>query len=265
MSILTTGINTEYIVIRRIQRLLWLLLLASPGLLSEEFRLIRVGVLGAVAQPETTYAARLVGDALSQLGYRMELIPLPGKRLMSQLNRGQIDGDLIRTVDLSRGFDKVVRVPEPIGSLCGNVYRLLERPDVNIKQSTHKTTLAIYNGAPGTSSFFLRHWPAVMHAPFGFLPQGVKMLTHERVDLIAVLDLDRDYLNSLTDRPLQPYARFHLEATYFHVNAKYLELVEPLAKAIAVLKMTMPPPVCYEGGLPLPRGEIAISSERENL
>lgn len=233
--------------------------------MAETLKPFRVGVLGAVHNPEYTYAARLMDEALLQQGYRMELVSMPGKRLMSQLNRGQVDGDLIRTVDLSRGFERVLRVPESIGSICGTVYRLLERPEVNIKQSRRGTVLALYNGAPGASSFFLRHWPAVEQAYFGFLPQGIKMLTHERVDLIAAHDLDREYLRSLSDRPLQPYARFHLEPTYFHVHANYEALIGPLAKTLNRLKQTMTPPSCLEGDLSLLRGELILTSGRESL
>ena len=246
-------------------RVFWLLLLLSGVSMADQLKSFRVGVLGAVHRPEHTYSARLMNEALLQLGYRMELVSMPGKRLMSQLNRGQVDGDLIRTVDLSRGFDRVLRVPESIGSICGTVYRLLERPEVNIKQSRRGTVLALYNGAPGASSFFLRHWPAVEQVYFGFFPQGVKMLTHERVHLIAVHDLDREYLTSLSDRPLQPYARFHLEPTYFHVNASYEGLILPLAKTLSRLKQTLPPPTCREGDFSLLSGELVLTTGREGL
>lgn len=219
----------------------------------------RVGVLSAIHRPEQTYAAQLIEMALARHGYQLELTSVPGKRLMSQLNRGEVDGDLIRSVDLSRGFDSVVRVPESIGSTCGSVYRLQVREDFDVEQAMHNVSIAAYHGAPGASSFFLRQWPAATLEFFGSLPQGLKMLTHERVDLIAIHDLDERYLEALSERPIQRYARFNLEANYFHLNHKHKALVKPLTETLRVLKQEFPPPMCLEGQIEVPSGGLIFT------
>ncbi|MGH1372388.1 MAG: hypothetical protein ACRBBW_10155 [Cellvibrionaceae bacterium] len=216
----------------------------------------RVGVLSAIHRPEQTYEAQLIDMALARHGYQLELISVPGKRLMSQLNRGEVDGDLIRSVDLSRGFDSILRVPEALGSSCGSVYHLQARAKFNVEEAMHNVSVAAYHGASGASSFLLRNWPAVTLEFFSLLPQGLKMLANERVELIAVHDLDRHYLEALSDRPLQLYARFNLEPNYFHVHQKYEKLVPLLSASLRELKREFPPPVCFEAGREVPPGGL---------
>ncbi len=232
------------------------LFLVFTELVSASPQPFRVGVLSAIHRPEQTYEAQLIEKALARHGYQLELISVPGKRLMSQLNRGEVDGDLIRSVDLSRGFDSVLRVPEVLGSSCGSVYRLQTRSAFNVEEAMHNVSVAAYHGAPGASSFFLRLWPAVTLEFFTSLPQGLKMLAHERVDLIAVHDLDQRYLEALSERPLQRYARFNLEPNFFHVHSKYKALVLPLTKTLRDLKRNFPPTHCLEGEIEVPSGEL---------
>lgn len=235
---------------------LLLVLITPVNVVSEP---LRVGVLGAIHHPEKTYAAYLIDMALARHGYQLELVSVPGKRLMSQLNRGEVDGDLFRSVDLSRGFESVLRIPESVGSTCGSVYRLKIHESFDIGRAMHDVSIAAYHGAPGASSFFLRQWPAANFEFFSSLPQGFKMLSHERVDLIAIHDLDERYLQALSERPIARYARFNLEANYFHLHRKYVALVQPLTETLKALKQQYPPPLCLEGGEPVAAGTLIYS------
>ncbi len=230
-------------------------LLLPINLLADELVPFRVGVLSGIHHAEHTYAAQLLEQSLSLHGYQMELISVPGKRLMSQLNRGEVDGDLLRSVDLSRGFEFIIRVDEPMGSSCVSVYRLQERSDIVRGTEGQVPILAVYHGAPGASGFFSRYWPDAQLVHFSRLAQGVKMLTHERIDLIAVHDLDRHYLEALSDRPIQRYARVNLALDYFHINARHVDLAQPLAATIKRLKQTLLPPKCQQGDRVLRPGE----------
>ncbi len=243
--------------VRSINR--WLIVMAMLGqsvsLCAQELTPFRVGVLSGIHHAEHTYAAQLLERSLSLHGYQMELISVPGKRLMSQLNRGEVDGDLLRSVDLSRGFEAIIRVNEPVGSSCLSVYRLRERADIIHGTEGQSPVLAVYHGAPGAYGFFSRYWPDVQLVHFSKLEQGVKMLTHERIDLIAVHDLDRHYIEALSDRPLQRYARVNLALDYVHINARYADLAQPLAATLKRLKQTFSPPQCQQGIRVLMPGE----------
>ena len=230
-------------------------LILSINSLAGELLPFRVGVLSGIHHAEHTYAAQLLDRSLSLHGYQMELISLPGKRLMSQLNRGEVDGDLLRSVDLSRGFESIIRVDEPMGSSCVSVYRLQERSDIIHGTEGQTPILAVYHGAPGASGFFSRYWPDTQLVHFSRLTQGVKMLTHERIDLIAIHDIDRHYLDALSDRPIQRYALVNLALDYFHINARHADLAEPLAATIKRLKQTLSPPKCQQGSRVLMSGE----------
>jgi len=188
--------------------------------------------------------ALLVGRALSEYGYQMRLEYMPGKRLMAQLNTGAIDADLVRAIDLSRGFENIVRVEEPISRVCGLIYRLKERDQLALSDAESPASLGVYAGAPGVASTLLRKFPSVELVSFKTLAQGVKMLMHERIDFLVIPDVQAPALITGTDKPLSLASVFKLGDSYLHVHKRHDELAVRLAASIKLLKRRFPLPGC---------------------
>jgi len=188
--------------------------------------------------------ALLVERALSEYGYKMRLEYMPGKRLMAQLNTGAIDADLIRAIDLSRGFENIVRVEEPINRVCGLIYRLAERSQLALNDAESPSKLGVYAGAPGVASTLLRKFLLVELVSFKSLEQGIKMLLHERIDFLVIPDVQAPALISGTEKPLSLASVFKFGDSYMHVHKRHDELAVRLAASIKLLKRRLPISSC---------------------
>jgi len=226
---------------------LWLsaLVFAEPAFAEKKGREFVVGTFSFVKEIKgPNRVALLVERALSEYGYQMRLEYMPGKRLMAQLNTGVIDADLIRAIDLSRGFENIVRVEEPINRVCGLIYRLEERDQLALSDAESPVSVGVYSGAPGVASTLLRMFPPVELVYFKSLAQGIKMLMHERIDFLVIPDVQAPALITGTDKPLRLASVFKFGDSYMHVHRRHDELAVRLAASIKLLKRRFPLPSC---------------------
>lgn len=235
---------------RRGQLPIWLLLLLGFALsvAADEppsHSSLKPFVMGGVSylqyHPES-YPHRLVRDALQLHGYRMEMRYFPGKRLLSELNRGNVDGDLLRTVDLSQQLADVVRVEWPISGSCAWVYGL-EQASLNpANQSRPK--LGLYRGTPGGHKMAAAVMPDAQVIQFNSLTQAAKMLENQRVDLIGLVTWQIKPFTQLMQRPVAAYGQFVLPPNYVHLHRRHGDLAKSLVETLRQLQLDRPSPQC---------------------
>lgn len=179
---------------------------------------------------------QLLRDALLEHGYQMKVEYYPGKRLMAQLNSGLIDGDLYRAADLSRGFENVIRVNEPLIQSCGLIYGLRERGDVKINDASKNIRVGIYGGVPDALAKVLGQFPNVEFVFFKKLYQGVGLLELHRIEFITVANGQEEEFMSLLGKPVSLAGGIVLEPAYFHLHKRHTALAKELAETMHRLK-----------------------------
>lgn len=204
---------------------------------------LNIGTFSFLAEVDTGFAIPLIEQALAEHGYRIELQYLPGKRVMAELNNGVLDGDLIRSIDLSRGFQNVVRVDEPIIHACGLLYRLEQTP-VRLSNLSLRPQVGIYAGSAGAVMRLLQRWPNAAPVTYDSLKQGVKMLEHQRLEYVAIPDLQEVLLKQMVDSPIVLEDVFELEPAYMHLHKRHQTLAEGLAITLRRLKQETPLDAC---------------------
>ena len=198
---------------------------------------LRVGTFSYSRNLESMLVAeRVVREALSHHGYKMQIEYYPGKRLMAQLNNGELDGDLIRAANLGYGFQNIVRVEEPLIRTCGLVFGLQERREVSIDDTTRSVKLGIVDGVPDALEKVVRRYRHVELVFFKNLRQGVDMLEHHRVEFIAIPDAQEDKLRGRVQKPVDLVGGVLLEPGYFHLHTRYRALATDLASTVRQVK-----------------------------
>ena len=191
------------------------------------------------------FTGRLIQRALAEQGYRMEVEYFPGRRLIGQLNAGAIDGDFPRAYDLSREFDNIVRVNEPIRRLCVPIYRLKSRA-LPVATGVAPIKIGLIAGALSGPKMLKSHWPGAEIVYFESTRQGLQLLQNERIDLLTLAGYQHQNVLAQVQRSLQIEHIFYLPYTYMHVHRRHALLAEKLAESFKRLKQQQPEPSCEQ-------------------
>lgn len=219
---------------RRYLSVLCFLLIPALGH-SEQGKSLRLGTFDFIQYVEGLKAVEdMVREALIVHGYDMSLEYYPGKRLMAQLNGGMLDGDLYRSVNLSRGFENVVRVEEPILVSCGLLFRLQNVESISGKASAVR--FGIYDGVPEAISLSRKMFPQSELVFFKKLTQGVDLLEHGRIDILAIPSGQESEFNRLIRKPVVLSGGMALSPSYMHLHARHRQLALDLAPTLKLLK-----------------------------
>ncbi|MGH1372387.1 MAG: hypothetical protein ACRBBW_10150 [Cellvibrionaceae bacterium] len=177
----------------------------------------------------------LVRQALRVHGYDMQLEFYPGKRLIAQLNNGRLDGDLFRAVNLSRGFENIVRIEEPLGQACLLFYQLGERSS-DFSDATLSIGFGIAHGAPAIQALLTSNYPNSTLEYFKKLSNGVDMLEHDRIDVLVITSEEYVKMHRLSRKKIVLTGGEPLGPMYIHLNAKHRQLALDLAPLFKRLK-----------------------------
>jgi ABC-type amino acid transport substrate-binding protein len=178
-------------------------------------------------------AKRLISEALLEHGYQMRIEYFPGKRLMAQLNSGFLDGDLLRSANLSRGFSNIVRVEESILQPCGLFFRLEPQQS---EGSDRPRRVGIYDGVPEAMAQVSRRYPEAKLVLFKKLQQGVNMLEHRRIDLITVPFGYEKSFHKLLHVPVILTEGILFSPAYLHLHRRHHQLALDLVPTLSALK-----------------------------
>ena len=194
-----------------------------------------------------SYAERIIGAALVEHGYRLEVQYFPGRRLLAQLNTGAIDGDLSHIFDLSKTFANIIRVDAPLRRSCALVYRLQGRQPLPAAHRLDRVKIGIYSGAPKGAALIQQRWPNAELVTFENIKQGIYMLMGERIDLLAMAASQRAALGQIPHQPIALQDAFYLPYNHMHVHRRHAELALKLADSIRRLKRQRPEVDCLQG------------------
>lgn len=202
-------------------------------------------VVGAFSLASNTkgprYAQGLIGKALAEHGYALELRFFPGKRSIAQLNSGLIDGDMLRLQDLSKGFEGIIRVDEPLTYACVLFYRLKSYAAPKASESVR---IGVISGAAAGDTAVLNRWPSAELVGYESLKQAAQLLMSERIDMLAVAASQRSQLLAAVRRSVVLQDVLKLMPTHMHVHRSHEQLAKSLAVSIKRLKLKHPAPGC---------------------
>lgn len=95
--------------------LLILTLLPSPSIAADGILKISSGIRAPLSNTEQTgFNDLITREAFKRVGYEIEILQLPAARALDDLNRGLIDGDLVRFGGIREAFENIRVVPEKI-------------------------------------------------------------------------------------------------------------------------------------------------------
>ncbi len=177
----------------------------------------------------------LVRQALRLHGYDIELGFYPGKRLITELNGGRLDGDLFRTVNLSRGFDNIVRIEEPLTNHCALFYQLEGRP-IDLSNPTLSARFGMGHGTPAIQTSVASAYPRAGLEFFKKLSHGIDMLEHERIDLLVVISGQEPLMHRMSRKKVVLAGGAPLSPIYIHLHARHRQLALDLAPTLKRLK-----------------------------
>lgn len=156
---------------------------------------------------------------------RLEYIP--GRRMMIELNTGEVDVDLARAIDISRGFDNIERIDHPWMSVCTVVVGLAK----NSAKFQGKTSVAtedsstpvvgIFSGSPAMTAAADRNFPDHIVVEYKNDRQAALLLQHGRVDAIISTHLNWEHLQDMAELPLAIYDMLGVAPIYMHIHKKH--------------------------------------------
>jgi len=229
---------------------IWLLLLgAGYGVLAVASTEKEVGgrpfVVGAFALVGNAkgprYTQVLIGKALAEHGYALELRFFPGRRSIAQLNNGLIDGDMARLRDLSKDFVGIVRVDEPLAYACVLFYRLKSH---TAPKATEPVRVGVISGASAGDEAVLTRWPNAELVGYESIKQAAQLLMSERINILAVPSTQRSQLLTEVKRSVALQDVLQFSPAYMHVHRSHEQLAVSLAASIKRLKLKYPTPGC---------------------
>ncbi|BFM18342.1 hypothetical protein R50073_45250 [Maricurvus nonylphenolicus] len=166
----------------------------------------------------------------TELGYDMQLEFVPGRRMIIELNRGIMDVDLVRTVDISRGFDNILRVEYPWINSCILAIGLRGQQQAYADATAQgkEQTVGVITGSPGFLSLIARQWPAAKITEYKSDRQAALMLQHQRVDFVVAPHVNWGGLRKASARPLDVYDVVTEMQGYMHIHKSHAELIPDL-------------------------------------
>ncbi len=176
--------------------------------------------------------------ALKREGYRPKIHWLPGRRILSQVNEGLLDGDLLRAESVvKQHFPKLVQVPTRFGRACYAGYGYRPRDANKIIHKDMALHIGNLEGLLQVKQEAQKHFPNASFSAISNARTAFKMLAAGRLDLMLL--------------PPQPISRFeNIFATklvrltphkiqfdaYMYLNPRHRELAEKLAVALEATK-----------------------------
>lgn len=198
-----------------------------------------VGAVNYVNPDAHSYERWLLAEALLLHGYEIEVRYFPGKRLMVELNNGNLDADMSRTLDLSRGFSQIVQVEAPLIQACAWIYQLSQGPT-----PSGGGRFGLFRGAPGGHALAAQIMPDVELVFFSSLNQAAKMLAGERIDYIGLVSWQVEPFEALMTRPIKPYLQLVLPFSFAHFHRRHAKLAQEIRATILTLQQQRPMPLC---------------------
>ena len=188
--------------------------------------------IASVAEAPDDDFGSILGKALyDEAGLCATMIRLPTERLRRMLEKGELDGVVVRSTDYLKSQSELVSVPTPLISAVGRLYWLHDRPKPEGKGHT-----------VGFPRGWL--WPRLAAQSLGLDPVEVdnngslpKMVETGRIDSFLMADYEFDhFVGSEEERRLFASAEVVSIPLYHTVTREHADLLPALDAAIKRLE-----------------------------
>lgn len=197
----------------------------------DETRLLRIGTtINFAGGNQESLTLTWLEHVFAELGYQVQMEYVPGRRMIIELNRGIMDVDLVRAVDISRGFDNITRVDHPWINSCILAVGLQGQRQAFLDAATleREQNVGVITGTPGLLALIAREWPAAKITEYKSDRQAALMLQHQRVDFIITPHVSWGGLSEASVRRLEVFDIVTEMEGYMHVHKSHAEMIPAL-------------------------------------
>lgn len=198
-----------------------------------------------IPDPSHLRAFRLITQAFSDLGYRVDFGFQPPKRMIESLENGKIDGLCLRASGMEKVKANILRIPVGVHQLKLFGYvNAAKAPESGLWTDAAVTTIGLSHGAQDPGRYIPKE---LLQRRFIRPPDsltGARLVSAGRIDMVVLPEIffhasepvEHEILSALVK--LEP--ALGSIATYCFLNRKQYSLVEPLTQAFTRLKSEDP-------------------------
>ena len=141
--------------------------------------------MGAVI-PEITVLETMdvLIEGAKRLNYGIEVVTLPAERSLIKSNRGELDGEVARIIDMDKKYENLIRIPETVTELFYYVYSNKDH-NLNSVEEFFKSDLVLVNviGIKFTENY-KQNIPENRFMPVSQMLSALKMVAIGRGDIV---------------------------------------------------------------------------------
>lgn len=186
-----------------------------------------------------------INTILLELGYRAEWRFLPGRRLIAELARGNMDADFAREIDLREASPEILRVGVPFMDYC----LVLLGPAA--AEPVPAPVIAINGGAPAILGQMTARWPRARSIEYASMAQALRLLDAGRAQYLLLPHSAVDAAMAAAGQPLFIYAVQSPRPIYMHVHRRWRALVPALEQQFRARAHELAPLSCVPDALPV--------------
>lgn len=126
------------------------------------------------------FAARVIVEAYSRIGYDVEIHYLPGKRALIQSSSGELDGESNRVEAIANKYPTLIKVPSSFDDVVATAFYVDDKVILNSKDDLADYQIGILRGVLFSEKLtkgYQRHYANSVKSLFN-------MLVQKRVDVI---------------------------------------------------------------------------------
>lgn len=168
--------------------------------------------------------------ALADVGYRAQIHWLPGRRILSQVSSGILDGDLARSQDVvDVNFPHLIRVPTLYGRACYAGYRFEPLPE----SPPRTLQIGVFEGLLNVHKLAQEHWPNAQLSTVNDPLKALKMLASGRLNYLLLPPQTKAQLDQISGKTLIQSTPHVIQFdTYIFLNPRHASLAPRLAEAL---------------------------------
>jgi len=172
--------------------------------------------------------------ALADVGYKAQIHWLPGRRILSQVSSGALDGDLARSQDVvDASFPHLIRVPTLYGRACYAGYRFEPLLKQLPESQLGTLQIGVFEGLLNVQRLAQEHWPNAQLSTVNDPLKALKMLASGRLNYLLLPPQTKAQLERISGKTLIQSTPHVIQFdTYIFLNPRHASLAPRLAEAL---------------------------------
>lgn len=161
---------------------------------------------------------RFFKELMARHGFELQMVFLPGKRALRNVELGIIDAELGRARGTTAISEHLYESSFPFSSIC--LRRVYRRGD----RVAEPKTIGFQIGAHTIEAMLRSRWPEAQAVPYLSFKQAAKILASERVDMLLLPHVGENYIQGLSiiEFDIEPLLEMPL---HFIVGDRYRHLL----------------------------------------